>query len=252
MNAGGQIEFIMQYGTDKQKKSARKIMLANDVAKVKKMQMKAKYEQRLVEEANNLGIENFEKHQIELSKEKEEYEKYSSEGRTRLSKADLMQMEMAFRQDDVIDLATRRKESGELVNPDLNRRYNLMPQVRQELNKQDIALAEKMGEILNELLPEVNGTFRKQYGVDMKVQARNYFPLKVQTKKGGFKNQMSSISVAPGFTISRTAHSNDFDERSNIFEVFSAHIEDAAHYVQTYDSQAGLRTTLTNRHFKKD
>ena len=58
---------------------------------------------------------------------------------------------------------------------------------------------------------------------------------------------MSGIASAPSFTIARTQHTNDLNERSNIFEVFAGHISDASHYINTYESSIGIRSTLTNR-----
>jgi len=85
----------------------------------------------------------------------------------------------------------------------------------------------------------------------MKVQEELYWPLRVQAKRGGFETVMSTISEAPGFTIQRVAHSNDLDERADVFEVFSSHVSDAAHYIETIDSQLAIRSTMTNRNFRE-
>lgn len=250
MNAGDQLRFITIHGTDTQKASLEKILLANDSSKVHKEEIIAGIESRVKKEAADLGIKKLEAYQDQLSKESKSYAKYSEGGRTNRSKADLLTQFMAFRQSDIVENANRTNDSGVLINPILNRQLQQMPDIIKELTAQDMDYAVKVGEVLEELLPDTNKTFKKQYGVDMKVQEENYFPLKVETSRGGFASQMSSVSVAPGFTISRVPHSSGLDERANIFEVFAAHVEDAAHYIATYDSQAGLRTALTNRHFR--
>ena len=259
MNVRGQLESITAYGDVNEKAALEKILLANDAAKIKKFQMIEEYNQKLLDVAHEIYSQSdsdFTKNDLQkvmnkLSKEDKSLQVFSHEERTPLSRADLMTIFMAFRQQHVIDLATKLNNDSELVNPDLNRRLELMPEIKKVLTTEELTLAEKMGDILDELLPDVNKTFYKQYGVNLRVQPENYFPLNVQTKTGGFLQQMHTVSVAPSFTISRTSHSNDLNERSNIFEVFSSHIADAAHYVKTYDSQAGIRTTLTNRKFRE-
>ena len=247
MNVRGQLEFITAYGTKEQKASLEKVLLANDASKVKKMEMIERINDELIEKAKGLGIDKLDNFQREASKEKEEYRKFSHEERTALSDADLMTIHMAFRQPDIIERALRTNDSGQLMNPELKRRYDMKDQIAEELGAQKVALAELMGDVIDSVLPDVNETYRKQFGVDLKVQPVNYFPLKVQVKKGGFKMYMSGIASAPSFTIARTQNTNDLDERANIFEVFAGHISDASHYVTTFDSSMGIRSTMTNR-----
>jgi hypothetical protein len=247
MHVRGQIESITAYGTPGQKASIETVLLANDVAKVKKMEMIDEISKTLIEEAKGIDIPDLIKYQKEISKEKESLRKYSKEERTAMSMADMMTIYMAFRQPDIVEKALRTNDSGQYINPDMKRRYDMKDEIAKEIGAKNIALAELMGDILERLLPKVNETYRMQYGIDMKVQPVYYFPLKVQVKKGGFKMYMSGISSAPSFTIARTHHTNDLDERSNIFEVFSAHVEDASHYVTTYESSMGIRSVMTNR-----
>lgn len=247
MHVRGQLESITAYGTDEQKASLEKVLLANDASKIKKIQLIEEYNKKLIEGVAEIGVDNFDKYQRESSIEKNEYKKYSHEGRTALSDADLMTMHMAFRQPDIVERALRVNDSGELMNPDLKRRYDMWDEMKKDLGAVNIKVAEFMGDLIDEILPQVNETYKKQFGVDMKVQPANYFPLKVQVKKGGFKMYMSGIASAPSFTIARTQNTNDLNERSNIFEVFAGHISEASHYVNTYESSMGIRSTLTNR-----
>ena len=247
MNVRGQLEFITSYGSKEQKASLEKILLANDVSKFNKMEMIEEFNNKLIAGARDLGIDNFNRYQREASKENPAFQKYSHEERTPLSMADLMTIHMAFRQPDIVERALRTNEAGDLMNPELKRRYDMKDEMAKDIGVDNIAVAELMGDIIEELLPFVNEKYRKQFGVDLKVQPINYFPLKVQVKKGGFAMYMSGIASAPSFTIARTQNTNDLDERSNIFEVFAGHVSDASHYYTTYESSMGIRSTLTGR-----
>ena len=250
MNNGDQLRFITEHGTAAQKESLEKVLLVNDASKIHKEEIIEGKAESFKETAAELGIKDLDLFINQMSKESKDYSKWSEGGRTKRSKADLFTQMMAFRQEDIVKNANRINDDGELINAPLHRQLQQMPDIMKEFTEQEIALCVKMGEILEELLPKVNETFKRQYGVDMKVQEENYFPSDIETSKGGFASQMSSVSVAPGFTIARVAHSSGLNERANIFELFAAHIEDAAHYIATYDNQAGLRTTLTNRKFR--
>ena len=257
MNVRGQLEYLLSYGDADQKKKAESILFKNDASKAAKKTAISQANLRLQEEAAKLGItdtrlfKGIEKFALERSKPEKKYRKYSTEGRTDLSRSNLMQMYMVFRQPDVIEMASRVNNDGQLINPDLFNRLQMMPEIRKELTTQEKQLAEAMGRILEELLPDINQAYKKQYGINMKVQEENYWPLVVQSKQGGFAKVMNTVSEAPGFTISRVAHSNDIKETADIFEVFSGHIKDAAHYVNTIDSQLAIRSTLTNREFRE-
>jgi len=251
MNVRGQLEFITQYGTDSDKKKLEKILFGNDTSKLQKKQRIALMNKLLAEEGAKLGIKNVEKFARDRSQLKKEFRKYSDEGRTDLSRSNLMQLYMTFRQPDVIQMATRVNNDGELINPSLYKRVQQMTEIRAELTLQERQLADAMGELLTTLLPDINKAYRSQYGINMKIQDENYWPLKVQSKKGGYASQMATVSEAPGFTIQRVSHSNDLDERADIFEVFSGHVSDAAHYIETIDSQLAIRSTMTNRNFRE-
>ena len=251
MNVREQLEFIIEYGSDSDKQKLKKILDFNGTSKFKKKKRVLEMNRELDRIAQDLDIKNIETFALDRSKLEKKYRKYSHEGRTDMSRANLMQLYMTFRQPDVIEMATNVNKDGELLNPDLYKRLQQMPQIRKELTNQEMTLADAMGDLISKMLPDINKAYRKQYGINMKVQEENYWPLRVQVKSGGYDSVISTVSEAPGFTIQRVAHRNDLDERADIFEVFSGHVADAAHYIETIDSQLAIRSTLTNRNFRE-
>lgn len=251
MNVREQLEYITEYGSDQEKSLLKKILDFNGTSKIKKKTRILEMNRKLEKIAQDLGIKNIENYALDRSKLEKKFRKYSHEGRTDMSRANLMQLYMTFRQPDVIEMASRVNNDGELINPDLYKRLQQMPEIRKELTDQEMRLADAMGDLISEMLPDINKAYKKQYGINMKVQPENYWSLRVQVKSAGYESVMATVSEAPGFTIQRVAHRNDLDERADIFEVYYGHIADAAHYIETIDSQLAIRSTLTNRNFKE-
>jgi len=251
MNVREQLEYITEYGSDQEKSLLKKILDFNGTSKIKKKTRILEMNRKLEKVAQDLGIKNIENYALDRSKLEKKFRKYSHEGRTDMSRANLMQLYMTFRQLDVIEMAARVNNDGELINPDLYKRLQQMPEIRKELTDQEMRLADAMGDLISEMLPDINKAYKKQYGINMKIQPENYWSLRVQVKSAGYESVMATVSEAPGFTIQRVAHKNDLDERADIFEVFYGHVSDAAHYIETIDSQLAIRSTLTNRNFKE-
>ncbi|NQY00731.1 MAG: hypothetical protein HRT70_06320, partial [Flavobacteriaceae bacterium] len=151
MNVREQLESITEYGSDQEKSLLKKILDFNGTSKLKKKTRILEMNRKLEKIAQDLGIKNIETYSLDRSKLEKKFRKYSHEGRTDMSRANLMQLYMTFRQPDVIEMAARVNNDGELINPDLYKRLQQMPEIRKELTDQEMRLADAMGDLISEM-----------------------------------------------------------------------------------------------------
>jgi hypothetical protein len=187
------------------------------------------------------GTTNSSKIINQLNQINPEYSKYSSDGRISLSKSHLMFQIAMMEQQHYQSIATRKDEEGKATNELLAKRLKMLPEMKAELNAQELAVIELLKEVIAENTPELIKSVRKVTGMDLKVTEPEYFPGAIRPRLSGFEQFNSMVQLIPGGLEPRVPHSRDLNEEATIFDIFGGHIRDTAHFIHMSDVSIDMR-----------